>query len=55
MFAVYMVYEDAMGFDGEELATFHTEAEAEAYIAMLEAEEMEEEGEVYTEYEWYEV
>lgn len=55
MFVVYMIYEDAMGFDGEELASFPTQAEAEAYIAKMEAEEIEEEGEIYTEYEWYEV
>ena len=49
------IIEDACGFDSVEIDSFDTEAEAIAKIAELEAEDIEEYGEVVNEYTYYNI
>ena len=49
------IIEDAWGSDSVEIDSFDTEAEAIAKIAELEAEDIEEYGEVVNEYTYYNI
>ena len=49
------IIEDAWGSDSIEIGSFDTEAEAIAKIAELEAEDIEEYGEVVNEYTYYNI
>ena len=52
---VEMVTEDACGFDSIEIDSFDTEKEALTKIAELEAEDIEEYGEIVNEYTYYNI